>query len=319
MNKGKHTLFGSVSRASLRPPLVAPQRQELSLVPSQFQLGSTLAKGERGGVIGSATKLLPESDGAVMSFRNVNEGEVKIALLFVDKLDKPSTNLMKVKDDSEDVTGLGLATQSRAIFDSGIDPRQYAGFVWETFKELEKREPGRWSLWQQYDTPIIPIANLSPDLAFQINLANGLIVPSPLTPYEDVLDFKERHRDELIALRHHLEELAIKLSKEGDARAVNLEIERFDASLSEYLKKARKSNVRKAVASLTTEFDWTAAVRGASGGGGPVIVAEGLNIIAAAAAIGGGILAGLSVKSVAGLKKGPSPFRYIARIEKEYG
>ncbi|WP_230483449.1 DUF6236 family protein, partial [Sphingomonas sp. Leaf21] len=112
---------------------------------------------------------------------------------------------------------------------------------------------------------------------------------------------------------------SIKLSKEGDVRAVNLEIERFDVSLSDYLKKARQSNVKRAIASLTTELDWAAAARGVVGGGGLAAIAQGFNLTTAAAAIGGGILTGLSVKSVAGVKDGPSPFRYLARIEREFG
>jgi len=255
------------------------------------------------------------------SQRDTDENVVKVALLLVDKIDKPSTNLINTIDDSKDVTAVGLGSQSKAIFNAGLDPRQYAGFVWEIYKELDKREPGRWSLWQQYNTPIIPSDELAPDLAFQLNLASGLIVPSPSTPYEDVISFKQRHRDELISLRHHLEELAIKLSKEGDARAVNLEVERFDASLSDYLKKAQQSNVRKAIASLTTELDWAAAIRSVMGGGsgGLIAAAQSLSLTASAAAIGGGVLAGLSVKSVAGVKNGPSPFRYLARIEREFG
>lgn len=273
-------------------------------------------------MIGVATDIKLNDNGMTFSQRDTDESVVKIALLLVDKLDKPSTNLMATKDDSEDVTAIGLGFQSKAIFNAGLDARQYAGFVWETYKELDKREPGRWSLWQQYNTPIIPSDELAPDLAFQLELTNGLIVPIPSTPYEDVIHFKERHRDELISLRHHIEELAIKLSKEGDARAVNLEVERFDASLSDYLKKARQSNIKRAVASLTTELDWAAAVRSAvsgGGGGGLLATAQGLSLTHTAAAIGGGVLASLSIKSVAGLKDGPSPFRYIARIEREYG
>ncbi|KTT95009.1 DUF6236 family protein [Sphingomonas sanguinis] len=327
----KYQLLGSVGPIYPFVPPVLRQRQSQSrghseplrsVPPTSIDLSQPLAKGERGGIIGIAAKINPSEDGNGVNLitRGIDEGAIKVALLFVDKLDKPTNSLMGFgEDDPKDVTGIGLGGQTMVTYTEGLTYSQTSNYIWQVYQLLDKREPGRWSLWPQRDTPIIPEQQLSPDLAFRLELQSGLIVPAPSTPYEDVLAFKDRHKAELIALRHYLEEFAIKLSKEGDPRAVNLERERFDAALAEYLTKARHSNVRKAVASLTTEFDWTAAVRGAVGGGGIAVAAQGLSLIAAAAAIGNGILAGLSIKSVAGLKDGPSPFRYIARIEKEYG
>ena len=304
-------------------------RQSSPYTPPSFELCQPLGKGERGGVIGIAAEITPPPDndasstGFGVNGRGNDEGAVKLALLMVDKIDKPRNSFINFGEDGEaDLTGLGLGSQSRVVFRSGMTFSQMTSYVWEAYTALEEREPGLWSLWQQRGVPIIPSALLTPGLAFQLELSSGLIVPDASTPYEDVIAFKDRHRDELIALRHHLEEFAIKLSKEGDPRAVNLERERFDVSLSEYLKKARQSNIKRAVASLTTELDWAAAVRSAvsgGGGGGLLATAQGLSLTHTAAAIGGGVLASLSIKSVAGIKDGPSPFRYIARIEKEYG
>ncbi len=305
------------------------QHQPSSDASPTIELSRPLGKGERGGIIGYAAEVTrsPTDTGPNGGFgfrpRQNDEGVIKVALLLVDRIDKPTNNYIGgPEDNSKDVTGLGLGTQSKYAFGGQPNYSQLTNFVWETYKSFDEREPGQWSLWQQHGNATIPPDQLSPALAFQLELTNGLIVPDANTPFEDVVLFKERHRDELISLRHHLEEFAIKLSKEGDPRAVNLERERFDVSLSEYLKKARQSNIKRAVASLTTELDWAAAVRSAvsgGGGGGLLATAQGLSLTQTAAAIGGGVLASLSIKSVAGLREGPSPFRYIARIEREYG
>ena len=318
-----------MTRPTIVIPSVGPKRgggAPQPLNPPPIELSPPLNKGERGGVLGRAAGVTRTSDMPDGQFRfearDNDDGAIKVALLMVDKIDKPTNSFIGSReDDATDVTGIGLGFRSRAIFNELPGYSQMSSFVWYAYKELENREPGRWSLWQQYDSQIIPEELLSPDLAFQLEITNGLIVPDASTPFEDVVAFKERHSDELIAFRHHLEEFAIKLSKEGDPRAANLERERFDVALAEYLRKARHSNIKKAIASLTTELDWAAAVQSAAGGGsgGLLAAAQGLSLTAAAAAIGGGVLAGLSIKSVAGLREGPSPFRYLARIEKEYG
>ncbi len=295
-----------------------------NLLDRSFRLSPCLVGSERGGVIPPTLGVTWDTNGSIsiQPGNTFNQDVVRTALLFVDKVDIPdNSNISFGCADIDELISFGIGARSTVVFEGDLGPDTIFQYPWFTYLELEKREPGRWSIWRGPNQNVVPEDKLSPSLAFQLHLTNGLIVPHKLTPYEDLLLFKERHRDELISLRHHLEELAIKLSKEGDPRAVNLERERFDVSLAEYLKKVRQSNVRKAVASLTKEFDLAAAVRSAIGGGsgGLIAASQGLSITQAAATIGGGILAGLSIKSVAGLKEGPSPFRYMARIEREYG
>lgn len=311
---------GNLPKFSIRPPLGRDGRP----LGRRFELSPNLAKGERGGVLPPPISVKFGGKAAVEIEKSgpVDDARIKLALLFVDRIDVPdNSNLSQGMPSLEPLQRMGIGARSKVYFEGGIEMPKLFEYPWITYLELEKREAGRWSIWQEPNQQIVPEDQLSPDLAFRLELTSGLIVPDALTPFDEVLYFKERHRDELISLRHHLEDFAIKLSKEGDPRAVNLERERFDISLAEYLKKARQSNVKRAVASLTTELDWAAAVRSAIGGGGGGIFAatQGLSLTAAAAAIGGGVLAGLSVKSVPGLKKGPYPFRYIARVEKEYG
>lgn len=330
MDTKKYQLLGSASSGfSLKPPTVPRLRERnreplRSVPPSKIDLPPPLMKGERGAVIGPAAIIAranPEDD-LDLKTRDTDLGVVKTALLFVDKINKPRNTIMTLPEDYySDLTHIGLGSTSTVHYSEGLTYTQASSYVWDTYLLLNEREPGSWSIWPQYDTNVIPGNLLTPDLSFQIDLNKGLIVPEPSTPFEELILFKERHRDELIALRHYLEDFAIKLSKEGDPRAVNLERERFDVSLAEYLKKARQSNIKRAVASLTMEIDWAATIRSTIGGGsgGLLATAQGLSLTHTAAAIGGGVLASLSVKSVAGLRSGPSPFRYLARIEKEYG
>lgn len=296
-------------------------------VGAQFKPALSLAKGERGAVIAPSYSIEPPEKGDGLHLKNVQaiSGDViRSALLFADKIDAPDNNWITTPVVGLDhLTAPGLGARTRVVFPTNPNTHAFSEHIWLVLKSLNASYPGRWSMWQGEGQSFIPEKELTPDLAFQVELNNALIIPDANTPFEDVLEFKRRHQDELLSLRHHLEGFAIKLSQEGDCRAVNVELERFDAALSDYLKKARRSNVRKAITSLTAEMDWATAVRDSllgGGGAGLLSASGGLSLSSSATAIGLGVTAALSVKSAAGLKKAaPSPFRYIARVEREFG
>lgn len=259
----------------------------------------------------------------IKDVKGIDPGLIKTALLLVDKIDVPvNGNLVLSQSDIAGLAEAGFGTSSKVNFSSGHLYDIMTQYAWLAYQELDKREPGKWSIWQEPEQHIIPPNELSPGLAFQLSLNSGLVVPHPEVPFEDVIGFRERHTDELIALRHHLMALTIKISNEADPRAVTMEVEQFDNSLADYLKKSRESNMRKAIASLTAEMDWSAAVRSSLSGGaaGLFSASQGFSLTATAAAVTGGLLAGLSIKSSAGLKRTDiSPLRYIAKVEREFG
>lgn len=289
-----------------------------------YELSDLLGIGERGGVVAPSLTLSPREDGFnVESVTPVDEGLLRVALLFVDVIDLPCNNHIGFHHSMyNDVTGIGLGVTSVARYPSHFGIEEATTYAWNTFRELDKREPGRWSLWQSPGTNIIPGAVLDDDLALQTGLRHMLMVPDPSLPFEDVITFKQRHKDELIALRTYLEELSRKTAESGNPHDAHRELELLDQALADYTKKAKQSNIKKFIASITTELDLSAAVRSmmGAGSGSLVSLAANLTLTNTALAIGGGVLASLSVKSSPGLKKAdPSPFRYIARMEREFG
>jgi hypothetical protein len=150
-----------------------------------------------------------------------------------------------------------------------------------------------------------------------------LIVPDREVPIESILLFKERRRDELLALIHHIESLCIEISRaEGDIRVRRLELERFDVALSQYLRTAREANWKKAIASLEVSMNWSSLAAGAATGLPAAASAVALGLPTSAALLAGISALGtaITVSSTAGVKhqsEPKSPFRYLARIETE--
>lgn len=291
--------------------------------PPSLTLSPPLSKGERGAIILPQMKIDRYGDNGVSLNGNSapSPSLIRSALLFVDKIDFPDTNVIR----SGALGGAGLSgldiggsTELQwGSFDGGYDEMSVYG--WLAYKALDKREPGRWSIWQEPDQSIIPETELSSDLAFRLDFNCRLPVPHSDLPYDDLLQFKEKHKDELGAFNAYMLRMMMKISECGDPREATAEIEEFDLSLADYIKKTKESNRVSRRLNLTPEMDWAAAIK-ASGGAGLLSAVSGLSLPATAAAIGTGLLAGLSVKSTAGLKKGDtSPLRYIAHVEREFG
>lgn len=325
MSRDQRTYFLTSSNMSPWNSVTIPKPGP-KVAPDGFKLPPMLEKGQRGGVVSDPMTVIGTgAQAGVRQEKEIDPGLLRTALLFVDKLDCPTIQHIEMNDPTMgQLMDASLLTRSNVRFEGspGVH-EQHKDAPWLAYKALDKREPGMWSIWQEPGQKLVPEREMSPALAFQLEFNSGLIIPHPELPFDDVIVFKERHRDELLSLHHHLLKLAIKISQETDPRAVTIELEAFDTSLADYLKKARQSNIRRAVASLTAEMDWAAAVRDSllgGGGAGLLSAAGGLSIGAAATAIGGGVLTALSIKSTAGLKKPEaSPFRYIARVEREFG
>lgn len=286
-----------------------------------YRLPPQLGRGERGSVILVQIDVVRSGKGFTLNnIMGVDPNLIRSALLLNDKLDFPDNSFYALCPLEE--LGLNDTSIAQSTIVKWPHSNEYdllTQYGWLAYQELDKRERGLWSIWQSPEQSVIPKEELTPDMAFRLEFQRSLLVPSENVPFDDVVMFRDRHQDELMALRHHLEEICIKLSNEGDSRSITIEVERFDASLAEYLKKARQSNISKVITTIGAEFEWSAAIRQAilGGGSGGIIAALGqFSLVAASTAIGTGILAGLSIKSTAGLAKSDtSPFRYIARAE----
>jgi hypothetical protein len=132
-------------------------------------------------------------------------------------------------------------------------------------------------------------------------------------PLEDVLVFKERHRNQLHRLRWHFEELAAKVARDGfDPAVVRTEIEKLDSSIAEHVDEARKSNHRLSLGGLKLSMNWL---------GAPLAIGTALSQgLPLTTGLIGATVASISLSSERGLKRSQStsPFAYLATIERDF-
>jgi Family of unknown function (DUF6236) len=178
----------------------------------------------------------------------------------------------------------------------------------DVYRLRSREDPGKWTLFSSIGDDPVPESESVPDAAFSLGLHNALPFPHFEAPLDDVLNFRERRRDELIALRREIESAAERVRHAG--QNAHTARETFLKALYDYVAVMREPNWKKLVGSLQIEVNWLALAAGA-------VAFEAKSYLTAAAALAGSFV---SIKSVRGVRNADTnPFAYIASIESEFG
>ncbi|WP_369405652.1 DUF6236 family protein [Sphingomonas mali] len=289
---------------------------------SLVDIGTTLTRGQRGAVVQYGQRWEGGADYLAALDTVADDSSVmRAALLFADVVDWPQSNLWRSPDDDLLVSALGgNLVRSHFAIQGQIVAERMSELPYAAFKEHEVREPGMWSIWHADRDSPVPDEEASSELGFRLTIQKALLLPANDVPFEDVLAFRHRHHDKLVALRQHIDEVAQDLRRHGwDSQDTRLAIERFDASLAHYLEAARQSNTRKVLANLSVSSNWLGSALSFAGTATASLLA-GLPLsgaVLAGAATGG---ACLSVAGAPGLKSrtADGPFAYLVQIEREW-
>jgi hypothetical protein len=235
-----------------------------------------------------------------------------IPLMLFDRIELPCSSHVDFSD--QNIIFLRSEGHMRAIdivacdfFDNSTIRRD----PFDVYRIREQVEPGKWALFSSIGDDPIPESEQIPEAAFSLGLFNALPFPHFEAPLDDVLNFKERRYDELVALRTEIERATERVRQAGpEAHIALVERESFLKALYDYVEVMREPNWKKLVGSLQIEVNWLALAGGA-------IALDSKSYLTAAAALAGSFI---SIKNVRGLRGGAAgPFAYVASIEQEFG
>jgi hypothetical protein len=137
----------------------------------------------------------------------------------VDKIDVPE-NLFRVGSaapaDEEFLEECGILTRSRGPFRGGEASALLAATIEHTFEKYEKEQPGQWVLGRD----VLVGRNTYRIRKLELSINDALPFPQFDVPLADVLQFKHRRQDELLALRLHIEELCACIRNAEDKNQV---------------------------------------------------------------------------------------------------
>lgn len=256
------------------------------------------------------------ADGDTISFStHLDRQELRASLLFWDKLDYPTQRMVGM-DDEPDVsflrsTGVMQRTASDAMYGS-IGQVMRRAFL-ETFEKLDREEPGRWSLAVGERSLSFESSQLIPERGALVKLYGAVPVPNEDVSLVDLLDFKEKRRPELLALRHHLEQVYQRVVSAGDGPlAWNTEIGALEGSIADHLKVAKESKIKFRLADLNASLNVVPVATGMF-----AAYQMGLPLLAGLVP---GLAAGISLDIGAALKgkeTSATPFRYVSAYHQE--
>jgi hypothetical protein len=256
--------------------------------------------------------------------------ELRSTLLFWDRIDVPSSNAIpnnQMGADEDFLMAEGILVQTGIAFvdwqDADTDAN--AGYHRAHLKAFELRddqEPGFWSFGRSKGSLGMDELLKAPDRALEFALFGAIPIPDGDVPLEEVLDFKERRRAELLNLRSRLNAVYQSVLAAPDREVAEV-IERaaLDQALSEHARVAYESKLKLKWTNLNVKLslkDFIAA-------GGAYAWATGMahlpltEATLIAAGVGGfsfvqslGIGAGIADRKSAG-----SPLEYVTSIHSE--
>jgi Family of unknown function (DUF6236) len=269
---------------------------------------------ERGLVISAPVKISQES---LQLTGALDQQDLRFALLFWDKLDFPKNNFALLGDDTADfLEEAGVLTRTSVtvhLAPGRVNPGDVliAAHL-EAYRTLDRTEPGVWSLGVGENSVSFPQRDLEDGRGILVRLHQAIPVPDKDVPLQDILDFKVKHRDELLALRYHLETIYQRIINAGDGElALQTEIGALELAIVDYLKVAKSTPLRFINTPLEANLNIPAAIR--AGWAGLTTYTAGFG--ATASLLAGVATAAIEIKASASLKNhevSKTPFRYIS-------
>ena len=249
--------------------------------------------------------------------------ELRSALLFWDRIDYPSNNAFPGQTGPEEDFLLAEGVMSRSGIvvadqtDPGLTQRQ-AHLL--TYRLREDQEPGRWTLGHGADALGFSPEEMAEGRGLLLKLYQAVPIPDRIMPLEDVLCFKERRRDELIALRTHFERVYQAILGAPDRPLAELtEWAALDKAIADHVRVAIETKSPFKLANLQMRFKLSdvavgyAAADMALKAHLPLATAVLAGGLATAASSFGSLGVGLGLKEA---KVSNSPFEYITSIHR---
>lgn len=183
--------------------------------------------------------------------------------------------------------------------------------------ELNQSQPGVWSLGQSENSVIMSSGAGVEGSGTLLSLLRSLPVPSNEASLAEILEFKQRRRDELLAFRTHLEAMVKEIESASDSSAaLQAQLKRLDEACATLIATSREWQIPFKMSDLKVSFNFDLAKAGADAVKAWVTAgAIDLGITAkAVAATAGAVSSQFTVKSDVSLrsfKRTASPFSYV--------
>lgn len=253
---------------------------------------------------------------------NLDPQELRFALLFWDRLVWPSSRAIHFSSGPDEtfLESAGILTRPEYTF-NGDGAQGIARGQIQAYQELERSEPGVWALAQGENSLLLKDGLADEGKGSLVELHRAIPVPKQDVPLAEILEFRQRRRDELMLLRHYLESFVSEIEGAADKPlALQKRVAELDQACANLLTVGKEWQFPVYLSNLKASFSlspmkFLPAVAGGWKMGEPY----GLTAAAAVAAAGGAA-SSLDIKADYGLRSmrlPTSPYRYAFQMHEE--
>ncbi len=190
-----------------------------------------------------------------------DQQDLRTSLLYWDRLLIPTQNAIGFGEDP-DITFLKSSgvLGERHFFINGDVAREIAKLPAKALKECEKSEPNMWSLGTGPNSILIKEGFSEKMEGTLLTLKNALPTPGPNVPLIEILEFRQKRRDQLLALRSHLDELTHQIITSADAESeLKIKLKQLDSTCADLAKTCKEWRVPIHLTNLKSSFNFNLA------------------------------------------------------------
>ena len=253
---------------------------------------------------------------------NLDPQELRFALLFWDHLVWPASRAVYFANgpDEDFLQSAGVLTRPDYTFYGDAAQGILKGQI-QAYLDYEAREPGRWALSQGENSLLVKGGVAEADKGVLLELHRAIPIPQHEVPLAEILEFKERRRDELGFLRHQIDTFMYSIEQAEDKQAAfQKQAKEIDLACADLLRVSKEWQSPVYLSNLKAAFSFSPLkFLPAVGGAWKLAEPYGLQAATAVSAMAG-IASTLEVKGDfgwRGAKRPMSPYRYASSIYKE--
>ncbi|WP_143076382.1 DUF6236 family protein [Roseovarius lutimaris] len=287
-------------------------------------------------------------DGKVILAKSssVDPAELRRATLFWDRLVWPDSKIISLGSNSDeklleaegllirprptrhnDAAGIGNMNslmRTTESYDITLGIEQAKHFIQQhvdEFIDLERDEPGQWTMSQGDDSFVMKNDNFVAGRGQLMTLVRSIPLPAPDYPLHDLLEFKQKRSDEIVALTQELDKF---FSQIANAKDADFEMSRLlrvvDKQCSDMIKVAKESKRKFYVGDLSFSLSLDSIESAAN----RIVAWEAAGTVATGLPLVGGLLGGAT--SLVSFSRGigaknlitrNSPFKVVSSLHKE--
>lgn len=190
-----------------------------------------------------------DQKGGISGSSFVDPVELRRAVLFWDRINKPSNNVIHfgLSPDEQFLNQCGILEEKmiRGHNVSGSGGLIYARLHLEAFAQLEADEPGLWCMSEGENSFNLQSQGIyKKERGALVELHRAVPLPKDDVPLSDLLEFKERRRDEVKSLSLELDSLFSRISNGEDFDfELKRSISEIDQKCSDIIAVGRESNI----------------------------------------------------------------------------